>query len=300
MVKKVSLSLIILPILVVWFAGMSSAAPMKLAILDFQNTSGYDGPWHIGGGVSDMLATALFKSNKFDIIEREKIGLIIKEQKFQQTGMVDENSAVELGKLLGADVIVTGNVTEFGIKTGGLAFDRFAPHGLTGLGVKTQTVRVAMDVRLIDVQTGKLVAAEEADASNSSGSVGIGIENTGMAFGDRGFDETSAGKATRETVNKMVQKIVASLYSAQVASVDGNEVIINIGKKDGVKIGDMFEVKSMGKQIVDPATGKVLGYKKSAAGTIRISAVEDTFSTGTLIDGATREKDFVEKIEKRK
>jgi curli biogenesis system outer membrane secretion channel CsgG len=286
--------------LVAGLAVISFGAPMKLAILDFQNTSGYDGAWHIGGGISDMLATALFKSNKFDVIEREKIGLILKEQKFQQTDMVDANSAVEIGKLLGANVIVTGNVTEFGTKRSGLDFSRFAPQGLRGLSVKTQTVRVALDARLIDVETGKLLAAEEADASNSSSNVGIGVENTGIGFGTQGFDETSAGKATREAVNKMVQKIVASLYSAQVASVDGTEVIINIGKKDGVKIGDMFEVKSMGKQIIDPATGKVLGNKKATAGTIRITAVEDTFSTGTLVDGAAREKDFVEKIEKRK
>lgn len=279
---------------------ISFAAPLKVAILDFRNTSGYAGPWHIGGGVSDMLATALFKSNKFDVIERERIGLILKEQKFQQTDMVDEGSAVEIGKLLGANVIITGNVTEFGIKRSGLNFDRFAPRGLTGLSVKTQTVRVAMDARMIDVQTGKLIAAEEADASNSSSNIGIGVENTGLGFGTQGFDQTSAGKATREAVNKMVQKISASLYSAQVASVDGNEVIINIGKNDGVKIGDMFEVKSMGKQIIDPATGKVLGYKKSSAGTIKITAVEDTFSTGMLMDGSAKEKDFVEKIEKRK
>ncbi|MDI6783288.1 MAG: CsgG/HfaB family protein [bacterium] len=297
MSKKLGL---VLAILVLSLVVSSLAAPMKLAILEFRNTSGYAGAWHIGGGVSDMLATALFKSNKFDVIERERIALVLKEQKFQQTDLVDENSAVEIGKLLGADVIVTGNVTEFGTKRGGLDFDRFAPQGLRGLSVKTQTVRIAMDARLIDVTTGKLLAAESADASHSSGNVGIGIENTGVAFGDRGFDETSAGKATREAVNKMVQKITASLYSAQVASVDGAEVIINIGKKDGVKVGDLFEVKSVGKPIVDPATGKVLGHKKSTAGRIKIIAVEDTFATGTLIDGGANEKDVVEKIEKKK
>lgn len=250
-------------------------------------------------GFRICFATALFKSNKFDVIERERIGLVIQEQKFQQTDMVDENSAVKLGKLLGADVIVTGNVTEFGIKQSGLDFNRFAPHGLTGLNVHTQTVRVAMDARLIDVKTGKLIAAESADASHSSSNVGIGIENTGMGFGDQGFDETSAGKATRETVNKMVQKIVLSLYAPQVASVEGPEVVINIGKNDGVQPGDIFAVKASGKAIIDPATGKVLGTKKTTIGQIRIDSVEDTFATGTLIEGSANPKDFVEKIEKK-
>jgi curli biogenesis system outer membrane secretion channel CsgG len=297
MLKKLVLVLFVYSILLV---SIGISAPLKVAILDFRNTSGYAGPWHIGGGVSDMLATALFKSNKFDVIERERIGLIIKEQKFQQTDMVDENSAVEFGKLLGADVIITGNVTEFGFKKSGFDFGRIAGHGLQDLSVKTQTVRVAMDARMIDVQTGKLIAAESADASNSSSNLGIGVENTGISFGDRGFDETSAGKATREAVNKMVQKIAGSLYSAQVASVDGNEVIINIGKNDGVKVGDTFEVKSMGKPIIDPGTGKVLGYKKSATGKIKIISVEDTFATGTLIEGTAKERDVVEKIEKKK
>ncbi|MCX7920207.1 MAG: hypothetical protein N3A72_11520 [bacterium] len=297
MVKRVIVMVLLSASLLV---SVSFSAPLKVAVLDFRNTSGYGGPWHIGGGIADMLATALFKTNKFDVIERERIDLILKEQKFQQTDMVDESSAVEIGKLLGANVIITGNVTEFGVKRSGLDFDRFAPQGLRGLSVKTQTVRVALDARMIDVETGRLIAAESADASHSSGNIGIGIENTGLAFGDKGFDETSAGKATREAVNKMVQKIVASLYSAQVASVDGDEVIINIGKNDGVKIGDMFEIKSLGKPIIDPATGKVLGYKKSATGKIRIVSVEDTFATGTLIEGVAKERDVVEKIEKKK
>ena len=61
-----------------------------------------------GDEFSDSITHQFFKSGKVEVVEREAIQKIIKEQKLSMTGLVDENKAVAIGKLLGADVIIMG------------------------------------------------------------------------------------------------------------------------------------------------------------------------------------------------
>jgi hypothetical protein len=48
----------------------------------------------------------------FTIIDRSQLDIIRQEQKFQISGEVDDNTAVSIGKILGADIIITGSITE--------------------------------------------------------------------------------------------------------------------------------------------------------------------------------------------
>jgi len=68
----------------------------------------------------------------YDMVEREQLNQIIKEQKLQFSGLVDDKTAVEVGKLLGAQVIIIGDL----------------PAGASRRLV----------FRALDVQTGKILA----------------------------------------------------------------------------------------------------------------------------------------------
>jgi hypothetical protein len=59
--------------------------------------------------ISDVLSGALI--DKYQIIERTQIQEILKEQKFQMTGLVDEESAVRAGNLIGAEAVVICRVS---------------------------------------------------------------------------------------------------------------------------------------------------------------------------------------------
>ena len=60
----------------------------------------------------EMLSTALFRTGQFDLVERKEIERVFQEQKFQLSGMVDPATAVEIGKILGAQAIITGAITK--------------------------------------------------------------------------------------------------------------------------------------------------------------------------------------------
>ena len=63
--------------------------------------------------LSDRLRTELVRVSDNKIVERNKIDDILKEQKFQKSGCVDE-CLIELGKLLGANSVIIGSIGKVG------------------------------------------------------------------------------------------------------------------------------------------------------------------------------------------
>ena len=64
--------------------------------------------------LTQRLTTKLISLNKYQVVERNNMEKILKEQKFQHSGCTDSECAVEIGQLLNSDYIVMGNVNKFG------------------------------------------------------------------------------------------------------------------------------------------------------------------------------------------
>jgi TolB-like protein len=86
---------------------------IKVAIVDFDNTSGiakYDG---LGKAMSSMLISdieANVSPKRLQLVERIQINKILKEQNFQKTSSVDKASTVKMGKLLGVKYLLVGDI----------------------------------------------------------------------------------------------------------------------------------------------------------------------------------------------
>ena len=104
----------ILVLFILYILGKNiNAQSTRLAILDFENISGitkYDG---LGKAMSSMLISdieANVSPKRLQLVERAQIQKILKEQKFQTSGSVNENTAVQAGKLLGVNYLLIGDV----------------------------------------------------------------------------------------------------------------------------------------------------------------------------------------------
>lgn len=64
--------------------------------------------------VTDKLVTQLVNLRRFKVMERTALEKVLKEQKLQVSGIVDEKTAVNVGKIAGADAIVIGDVNVVG------------------------------------------------------------------------------------------------------------------------------------------------------------------------------------------
>jgi hypothetical protein len=62
----------------------------------------------------DELAYIIVNSGNFKVVDRKSLDAIRSEQNFQISGDVDDDSAVSIGKLLGANIVITGSISGAG------------------------------------------------------------------------------------------------------------------------------------------------------------------------------------------
>lgn len=84
----------------------------NLAIVEFPDLDGRVSQF--GKYVAEELTTRLFTTRRFNIVERQLLNQLLAEQNFGQSGLVDVNSAAQIGKMLGVEAIVTGTITDLG------------------------------------------------------------------------------------------------------------------------------------------------------------------------------------------
>ena len=64
------------------------------------------------GGVEDMFAQYLMKYD-FDVVERERLEQAVKDNDLEQDGYLDPDGIRQLGRLLGVNAVLTGEVSYF-------------------------------------------------------------------------------------------------------------------------------------------------------------------------------------------
>jgi curli biogenesis system outer membrane secretion channel CsgG len=282
------------------FAVAANAQGLKkrVAVMDFSVKSG--GGYELGKGMADMLTTALVKSGSFIVIERQELDKVMKEQALGQSGAVSPQSAAQVGKILGVELIIVGGVTEFGQKQseigGGsssssiprpsLPFGASAPNRAS---VKTSTARVGLDIRLVNSSTGEIIAAENVAEEESK--AGLSAASSEFQFkNDPSFDNTLAGKAARKAIDKVVTLVSSKMahvpWSGKILKVNSdNTVFIKPGTEGGVKNGDTFVVYSVGEEIVDPDTGEKLGAEETRSGVIKVMDAKEKMAKAAIESG---------------
>ena len=71
-----------------------------------------------------------------------------------------------------------------------------------------------------------------------------------------------------------------------VAAVDGGQVILNVGARAGLKVGDQLNVERVTREIKDPSSGAVLRKMSSTIGVIKLTDVDDVSAVGTPVSGS--------------
>jgi len=80
--------------------------PISVAILDFD--AALPGNPHFGAQMADILTARLSVEESLDLVERARLGDVLKEQKLKLAGLVDGATAAQVGRLVGAKLLVVG------------------------------------------------------------------------------------------------------------------------------------------------------------------------------------------------
>src|SRR5438270_11972456 len=294
-------------------SGSAEAQPKKrVAVMNFDYATVQSGVaalfgsnQDVGKGIADLLVDKLVQDGTLSVIERKQLDKILAEQNFSNSDRADPKSAAKIGKVLGVNAIIVGSITQFGRddkKTdigGGALGGVTGRFGLGGVRKSKSTAVVQITARMIDTSTAEILAsvtAKNEASREGTGIIGSGGSYAGMAGGAldmkaSNFADTILGEATTKTVADLARQMEAkagSLPAPAMPSVDGmvadaspdGTLILNVGSKAGVKVGDTLAVKHPGREIRDPATGKVLRRIEDTLGTVKITEVEETSSVG--------------------
>ncbi|MBN1648226.1 MAG: hypothetical protein JW874_09350 [Spirochaetales bacterium] len=97
-----------------WAEKQPGVFKLNISIGDIENNSPRAKKLQMGQTVRDLFLKIFSRSNIFSVIDRKAMQEIMKEQELQLSGITDEKSAVELGNVLNAQVILYGSVGETG------------------------------------------------------------------------------------------------------------------------------------------------------------------------------------------
>ena len=279
-----------------FFSGLSLAASKKPVVavrgiqVSAQNVSckGWraDCMRSLGDGFRAMLETAIIKTRKMNVMEREQVGSVLNEQGLGQVGLT--KSGGKVGGLTGVDYNVYGTITKFGFKKTG--FNIQGGSGLTSLlpgnigmalgsvgSVEIET-EMAVDIKIADVSTGNIVVAETVGASLKQGS----------SFTIGGIRQASASADPFADVQRVVaariaEALVTSRIPVKVIAVqkDGT-LILNYGNVF-FGPGDRLAIYSVGEVFVDPDTGEKLGSEETELGVVEVTRSQAKFSRAKIV-----------------
>jgi curli biogenesis system outer membrane secretion channel CsgG len=286
----------------------------RIAVLDFDyatvmssSSALFGSNVDVGRGVTDLLVTGLVKDGTFSVIERKALDRIMAEQNFSNSERADPTSAARLGKLLGVDAIIVGSITQFGNETkhtnvggGGGGWGGF---GIGGVGHSKSKANVGITARIVNVDTGEILGVAEGAGESSRSSTSLlgggggwhGWGGGNVDFGSSDFQETIIGEAVKIAVDKLTADLVSNAprisvrtitVDGLIAAIDGGQIILNVGRRAGVNVGDQLEVVRVTREIKDPETGNILRRLTTSIGIIKATDVDDASAVCIPVSGS--------------
>jgi curli biogenesis system outer membrane secretion channel CsgG len=286
----------------------------RIAIFDFDygtvqtaSSAAFGSNVDVGKGITDLLVKYLVQDGTYSVIERQQLDKIMAEQNFSNSDRANPASAAKLGKLLGVDVIIVGAVTQFGNETKnqniGGGGGGWGGYGLGGFSHKKSKAIVSLDARIVNIDTAEIIAVAEGHGESSRSSTGLlggggnwhGWGNGNVDFGSSDFQETIIGEAVKSATEQLSAALIQDAPKVEVrtvvvqglvAAVDGGQIVLNVGKKDGVKVGDQLSIERVTSEIKDPETGKVIRRMTTPVGVVRVTDVDDLSAVTSPVSGS--------------
>lgn len=279
----------------------------RVAVFEFDNAThtAVSGPYaailhrssgpDIGKAAADLLITRLVQNGTVMVIERDALNKLIAEQNLTNSDRTDPRTAAKLGQILGVDAIVLGSVTKYDFddktsRTGARA-------GFMGWGASSGKIKQNMSAH-VEINA-RVVSPDTAEVLNVAQGQGVlerseKLDYTQVAMmmqGKGGYHDSMLDQAMDTAVSQVAAQLEKTLPAVPIHAVvinglvadaaESGRLILNVGAQNGVKQGDRVRIWRSGKEIKDPATGRVLTREDTLIGDAEVVQVENAFSVAT-------------------
>jgi curli biogenesis system outer membrane secretion channel CsgG len=283
-------------------AGLAQDVPRKrVAVFDFDNAAAQGGttmiffqstPPNVGKAAAELLVTRLVRGTVASVIERSALDKLLAEQNLSNSDRTDPTTAARLGRILGVDGIILGTITHYDYEdktTGGGGNRALASFGHGSTSTKHDLkARVQISARLVSPDTAEVLSAVEGRGEIEKKNVKVDMRDAGrvmMAGNGAAANLPIMNEAMDNAVNQLAAQLEGSIpklpprstvIEALVAdATEAGRIILNVGSRGGLKQGDRLVLWRRGKEIRDPANGKILLRDDRELGEVVVTQVTE-------------------------
>jgi|GEM_PF-1407490 len=254
--------------------------PMTLAVFDFEIpsktlkteiSSGHGNRLSISESLrtnvlTDKFITSLVKSGRVNVVERSRLEALLKESDLGRLGMTDPKATIAAGRLAGAQYLLFGMLEHFD----SAVKDKPVPY--TSRVIRTGQINIGATIRVVDTETGRVVAAH-------SGSISHIVKNL-----EGPLEGQHIQKAEEELAMKLTYLVLDEIFPIKVMLYKGSQIYLNQGQNNGIIAGMRFLIVRHGAELKDPDTGVSLGFEQMPVAMIRIVSVEAKTGIAEVLD----------------
>lgn len=232
----------------------------SIAVVDFENESGYAWRWDLGHAWGTVMTDLLQQTGRFIVLgESDMRGAALDEQDLGASGRTAQGAKTpETGQLTPAQLLVKGSITHVDVTGGGGT--GLSVRGIT-IGGRREAATINATVYVVDSTTGQVLASKDVESTSAKRGGRLGYSGHGWSGDADAFKNDNVGKALEDAVSQSVEWIEGRLpdipWRGSIALVQDDTVYVNRGSREGVTSGQRFVVGSE-TVLRDPDTGEEL------------------------------------------
>jgi len=277
-------------VLVIQVSVAQAQSKPRIAVYALDDRTASTQGMNIGQKVADAVIAKLTELGTFQLVDRNYLDQLRREQNLTLDPRFDGGAAVHIGKLANVQLIAVGQIDAFNANT--TTTSKRNPFGNTD--TTTGVVSLKVTVRLLDVSTGTILSAPVAENQQNA----VLAQTTSVNL-IKGASTSHGTSDTRQALLKLVDKSIDNvavqiatqikpssapaagpLVSAKVIGIDSGLVLINKGTAAGVRAGDSFEIfRRVDTGLKDPDTGTSV-LRRVKLCTLTITEVDSSFASG--------------------
>ena len=239
-------------------AGVRTAARrLRVAVLEFYERTPLDEkPGSLGREIATRLSAQLTKGGRFELADPEELEQVLGELRVRKGELINEPTALRIGRLAGLDYLIYGGVEKFQIERS---------RG------ETLTASVTASYKALSLETGRLWKERELSAT---------------VIGDRSEQASDVtGRAIQGTVNEFANLALPEpVGKVALVDADRKQFVINLGSANGVERGTYVQVIRWGKEVRDPDTDEVIERQREV---VSWGRVVDTQPRSARVEAGT-------------
>ncbi|WP_347273098.1 CsgG/HfaB family protein [Candidatus Kuenenia sp.] len=255
--------------------GIATVRPTQ-AIIDGANRSGsrlsLD---RVIQSMNGQLADRINATRKFQIVARNDLDDIVKEQEFAHSGNVsaDDRTAAKQFKISGIKYLLVATIDDF------QDYNELATFKKTERTATKRVIRLSCIGKIYDATTGKLLESANFQISNKDI-----YENKTYSTRDGDLNEALLVEIARKMADKITHRVTDVIFPPKVINKRDNRITINRGDGTDIASGQIWDIFAVGDELIDPDTNESLGREEILVGKVKIVNILPKVSTAEIIE----------------